>query len=180
MEHAVSEHAVFAVPPQGIRHYPTRTGCGDRHDGRRANICLLVPADRTAMDARGRDNGGTRGHVNIRAPCVGLVPTGAELTAADDDPQGLVIALDPCILETTLRRVFGSSRRELKLWLQVWDPFLREAASTLMSLAQTAVAEDGGLDAFADAIACTSRTITAVTSAHAIMKKRRSATRNWC
>src|SRR5258706_8121995 len=147
------EHAVFAAPDQGLRHYPAHTGYADRRGGTRPDICLLVPADRTAVEASGRDDAGTRNHVNVRAPCVGLIPAGAQLTAAEDDPQGLVIALDSRVLKRKSRQVFGSASRELPLWFQAWDPFLREAASTLMSLAQTAVVESDCLDAFADAIA---------------------------
>lgn len=147
------EHAILAAPHQGLRHYPPRAGCADRRGGTHADVCLLVPADSAAVEASGRNNAGTRRHVRIRAPCIGLVPLGAELTAADDDPQGLVVALDSRILETRSRQVFGPSGRELALWIQAWDPFLREAASTLMSLAQTAVVEAACLDAFTDAIA---------------------------
>ncbi|MGF6853775.1 helix-turn-helix transcriptional regulator [Paraburkholderia sp. CI3] len=148
------EHAILAAPHQGLRHYPPRTGCAERRGGAHADICLLVPADRTAVEASGRNNAGSRSHVNVRAPCIGLIPAGAKLTAAEDDPQGLVIALDSRILESRSRQVFGSSSsRELPLWFQAWDPFLREAASTLILLAQTAFVEAGCLDGFADAIA---------------------------
>lgn len=148
----ILEDTISAVPHQGLRHYPPRTGYADRRGETQGDVCLLVPEDRTAVEASGRDAAGARSHVNVRAPCIGLIPAGAKLTAADDDPQGLVIALDACILESRSRQVFGSSGRKLVLWLQAWDPFLREAASTLMLLAQTAVVDVGCLDVFADAI----------------------------
>jgi AraC-like DNA-binding protein len=149
----ILEHAIFAVPHQGLRHYPPRTGCADWRGGTHADVCLLVPEDRTAVEASGRDDAGARSHVNVHAPCIGLIPAGAKLTAAEDDPQGLVIALESRMLESSSRQIFGSSKRELQLWFQAWDPFLREAASTLMLLAQMAVVDVGCLDAFADAIA---------------------------
>jgi AraC family transcriptional regulator len=147
------ERTASPAPLQGLRHYPTRAACVDRSAGIRPDICLVVPDDRTAVEASSRDVTGKRNHLSVSAPCVAFVPATAQLAAPRDDPQGLVITLDSHTLKSKLRQVFGSAPRELPVWFQAWDPFLRAAADTLISLSQTAAVEVGCLEAFADAIA---------------------------
>jgi AraC family transcriptional regulator len=147
------ERTYSPAPLQGLRHYPTCATCADRSDRIRTDICLLVPADRTAVEASSRDAGGKRNHISVSAPCIAFVPATAYFAAHRDNPQGLVITLDSQTLKSKLRQVFGSAARELPLWFQAWDPFLRGAADTLISLSQTATAETSCLEAFADAIA---------------------------
>jgi transcriptional regulator GlxA family with amidase domain len=81
------------------------------------------------------------------------VPATAQFAAHPDDPQGLVITLDSQTLKSKLRQVFGSAARELPLWFQAWDPFLRAAADTLAALSRTPTAEAGCLESVADVIA---------------------------
>jgi AraC family transcriptional regulator len=147
------ERTASPAPIQGLRHYPTHAACVDRSAGIPPDICLLVPADRTAVEASSRDPTGKRNHISVRAPCIAFVPASAQLAAPRDDPQGLVITLDSHTLKSKLRQVFGSASRELPVWFQAWDPYLRAAAGTLISLAQTAAVDVDCLDAFADAIA---------------------------
>jgi AraC-like DNA-binding protein len=147
------ERTASPAPLQGLRHYPTRGACVDRLADLRPDICLLVPADKTAVEASSRDATGKRNHLSVSAPCVAFVPATAQLAAPRDDPQGLVITFDSHTLKSKLRQVFGSAPRELPIWFQAWDPFLRAAADTLISLSQTAAVEAVCLEAFADAIA---------------------------
>jgi AraC family transcriptional regulator len=147
------EPTVSPAPFRGLRHYPARAVCVDRSAGIRPDICLLVPADRTAVEASTRDGTGKRKRISVSAPCIAFIPATAQLAALRDDPQGLVITLDSQTLKSKLQQVFGSVARELPLWFQAWDPFLRSAADTLISLSQTAAVEVGCLEAFADAIA---------------------------
>ncbi|QYD67020.1 AraC family transcriptional regulator [Paraburkholderia edwinii] len=147
------ERTDFPAPLQGLRHYPTRATCVDRSGRIRPDIFLLVPADRTGVEASSRDATGKRNRISVSAPCIAFVPATAQLAAPRDDPQGIVITLDLQTLKSKLRQVFGSAARELPLWFQAWDPFLRAAADTLMSLSQTAAVDAGCLESFADAIA---------------------------
>jgi hypothetical protein len=147
------ERTASPAPIQGLRHYPTHAACVDRSAGKRPDVCLLVPADRTAVEASSRDAIGKRNHISVCAPCIAFVPATAQLAAPRDDPQGLVITLDSHTLKSKSRQVVRSAAREVPLWFQAWDPFLRAAADTLISLSQTAAVEVGCLEAFADAIA---------------------------
>lgn len=147
------ERTASPAPIQGLLHYPTHAACVDRSADIRPDICLLVPADRTAVEASSRDATGKSNHISVRAPYIAFVPATAQLAAPTGDPQGLVIRLDSHTLKTKSRQVFASAARELPLWFQAWDPFLRAAADTLILLSQTAAVEVGCLDAFVDAIA---------------------------
>lgn len=104
------------------------------------------------MEASGRDGGGDPNCVTVRAPCIGLIPASANLAAAAEGPRGLVITLDSRLLETKSRQVFGTTTSQPRLWLQAWDPFLRETASTLTSALARRL-DLGCLEAFADVIA---------------------------
>src|ERR1700710_3090787 len=146
------EHAISGTSSQGLCYFPMHMGCADPRAGARSDISLLVPADRTAMEASGRDGGGDPNCVTVRAPCIGLIPASANLAAAAEGPRGLVITLDSRLLETKSRQVFGTTTSQPRLWLQAWDPFLRETASTLTSALARRL-DLGCLEAFADVIA---------------------------
>ncbi|HEV7390617.1 MAG TPA: AraC family transcriptional regulator, partial [Burkholderiales bacterium] len=52
----------------------------------------------------------------------------------DDEPCGLVVALNLAKLRETARKALGTATCDIPCWFKAWDPFLREAADTLTAL----------------------------------------------
>jgi AraC family transcriptional regulator len=116
-------------------------------------VCL--PADRTT--ALASDVGSSARpcrHISVGAPFIAIVPGWARIELDnDDDPCGLVVALDLAKLRETAREALGIETCDIPCWIKVWDPFLREAADTLTALHVGRSPNPKCLAAFADIFA---------------------------
>jgi hypothetical protein len=88
------------------------------------------------------------------APFIAIAPAWARIKPNhDDDPRGLVVALNSARLRDTARKALGTAACEIPYWFKAWDPFLREAADTLTALHAGRSPEPMCLAAFADVFA---------------------------
>jgi AraC-like DNA-binding protein len=98
-------------------------------------LCV-IPADRTTAHASAV-GGSTHPcqHISVSAPFIAFVPASARIKLDnDDDPRGLVVALNSAKLRETARKALGTTKCDIPCWFKAWDPFLREAADTLAAL----------------------------------------------
>jgi AraC family transcriptional regulator len=99
-------------------------------------ILCVIPADRTTAHASAI-GGSARPcrHISVSAPFIAIVPAWARIELDnDDDPCGLVVALNLAKLRETARKALGTATCDIPCWFKAWDPFLREAADTLTAL----------------------------------------------
>jgi len=118
-------------------------------------ILCVIPADRTTAHASAV-GGSTRPcqHISVSAPFIAIVPAWARIELDnDDDPRGLVVALNSAKLRDTALKALGTTTCDIPCWFKAWDPFLREAADTLTALHAGRSPDPLCLAAFADVFA---------------------------
>jgi AraC-like DNA-binding protein len=118
-------------------------------------ICCVIPADRTTAHASTVGaSARARQQMSVSAPFIAIVPAWARIELEhDDDPRGLVIALDSARLRDTARKALGRTACNIPCWFKAWDPFLREAAGTLTVLRSGNRFDPVCLASYADVIA---------------------------
>lgn len=117
-------------------------------------LLCIIPADRTIAHASAVGGSERSCHsISVRAPFIGIVPAWARIeTDNDDDPRGLVLALDSARVRKAARNGLGIGACDIPCWFTAWDPFLREAADTVTALHSGISPDPVCLDAFADVI----------------------------
>jgi AraC family transcriptional regulator len=118
-------------------------------------ISCVIPADGTTAHVSGvGGNARCSRNMSVSAPFIAIVPAWVRIKPNhDDDPRGLVVALNSARLRDTARKALGTAACEIPHWFAAWDPFLREAADTLTALHAGRSPEPMCLAAFADVFA---------------------------
>ncbi|SEJ84664.1 helix-turn-helix transcriptional regulator [Achromobacter sp. NFACC18-2] len=117
-------------------------------------ILCIIPADRTiARASAGAGTARSCRHLSVRAPFIGIVPAWARIEMDnDDDPRGLVLALNSTRVRESAQKGLGLGTCEIPCWFTAWDPFLRETADILTALHSGISPDPVCLAAFADVI----------------------------
>lgn len=140
-------------------HRLTCHGIGASFTDRERNpaqwILCIIPADGTTAYANTVPSSAHADqHLSVSAPFIAIVPAWARVKLVnDDDPRGLVVALHWDRLKETARTALGDTACDIPCWFKAWDPFLREAGSTLTALHASSSPDVGCLTAFADVFA---------------------------
>lgn len=118
-------------------------------------ILCVIPADRTTAYANTVPSSAqSYQHLSVSAPFIAVVPAFARVKLVNDnDPRGLVVALDWASLRETARNALGTPTCEIPSWFKAWDPFLREAGDTLAALHASSSPNPRCLAAFAEVFA---------------------------
>ncbi len=118
-------------------------------------ISCVIPADRTTAHASAVGSSARSSHrISVSAPFIAIVPAGASIEVDnEDDPRGVVLALNSARLSETARNGLGTGAAcDIPCWFTAWDPFLREAADMLTALHSGISPDPVCLAAFADVI----------------------------
>lgn len=117
-------------------------------------IFCVIPGDRTTAHASAVGGSARSSHrISVSAPFIAIVPAWARIEVDnDDDPRGLVLALNSARLRETARKGLGARTCDIPCWFTAWDPFLREAADMLAALHSGITPDPVCLAAFADVL----------------------------
>lgn len=140
---------------QDLHCHSIGVACADGAVQSARRILCVIPADRTTAHASDvGDNARPCRHISVSAPFIAIVPARASVELDnDDDPCGLVVALNLSKLRETARKALGTTACNIPCWFTAWDPFLREAAVTLIALHVGGSPDPMCLTAFADVFA---------------------------